>query len=49
MDKGARKKIMTPRKMARFFDTEEEEVEKFSDSDSTSIASDDSVKDPDFE
>ena len=33
--------------MARFFDTEE--VEKFSDSDSISVASDDSVKDPDFE
>ena len=49
MDKGARKKILTPRKMARFFDTEEEKMEKFSDSDSISIASDDSVKDPDFE
>ena len=49
MDKGTRKKILTPRKMARFFDTDEEEVEKFSDSDSISIASDDSVKDPDFE
>ena len=46
MDKGARKKILTPKKMAKFFDTEEE-VEKFSDS--ISIASDDSVKDPDFE
>ena len=49
MDKGARKKILTPRKITRFFDTEE--VEKFSDSDSDSIsvASDNSVKDPDFE
>ena len=49
MDKGARKKISTPRKMARFFDTEKKEVEKFSDSDSISIASDNSVKDSDFE
>ena len=47
MDKGVRKKILTPRKMARFFDTEEG-VEKFSDSDSISISSDDTVKDPDF-